>query len=568
MAGVTYNAAGEPTNISIGSGSDYDGYAYDNNTLNMTGWTFQVNSVQESGVLTWNSIGSLKSLAITDGFNANGSITCRYNSSLVTGTGYDDLNRLIGDSCTGTGGTWSQAFAYDQYDNITKTGSGLPSWNPGYSATTNHYTCTGCTTDSNGNVTNDGTNAYTWNAFSKMASVNMSGSGCSTSGDCIIYDAFGRAVEFDNGSTKTEIWYSPIGKHYLNGTTPLYGYEAAPGGGTIFGSGYMHKDWIGSARVISSITASTITTDRAVAPYGEVFNIFGGTGQSDIMFAGLDQGIFAGMYDTPNRELQAVQSRFMSPDPADSGWNQYAYPTNPNSIIDPSGLRPKLTCPGNPTGPVGCGFAGPDESDTILYDCQGAGCPGPYGSYTATGTVAADGGSSAGDCSQGCVTTSSVDTLDGSVVGCTAGCVAPSLEDQIASAYATFLGYFGVALEALSHPCSPGVACGIVFPVPGGMSGNLSLAGYELAATWGMVGDTFTMNISMSTVQGEGLGALTGEIVSMAQDAGASNISVTASMVTNEQLADPILMARVASQYGWTYQQINSTTFVLTMPVP
>jgi RHS repeat-associated protein len=349
VAGVTYNAAGQPTNISIGSGTDYDGYAYDSNTMNMTGWTFQVNSVRETATITPNPNNTIKSVAITDGFNANGTITCSYNIGLVTGTGYDDLGRLIGHSCTGTGGTWSQTFAYDQYDNITKTGSGLPSWNPGYSATTNHYTCTGCTTDSNGNVTNDGNNAYTWNAFSKMASVNMSGSGCSTSGDCIVYDAFGRAVEFDNGSTKTEIWYSPIGKHYLNGTTPLYGYEAAPGGGTIFGSTYMHKDWIGNARVISSITASTITTDRAFAPFGEVFNIFGGTGQSDIMFAGLDQGIFAGMYDTPNRELQgSQQGRWLSPDPASQGsfdpsnpqnWNRYAYVlNNPLGNVDPLGL--------------------------------------------------------------------------------------------------------------------------------------------------------------------------------------------------------------------------------------
>jgi len=381
VAGVTYNAAGQPTKISIGSGTDYDGYAYDPNTMNMTGWTFQVNSAQETATITPNPNNTIKSVAITDGFNANGTITCSYNTGLVTGTGYDDLGRLIGHSCTGIGGTWSQSFAYDQYDNITKTGSGLPSWNPGYSATTNHYTCTGCTTGSNGNVTNDGTNAYTWNAFSKMASVNMSGSGCSTSGDCIVYDAFGRAVEFDNGSTKTEIWYSPIGKHYLNGTTPLYGYEAAPGGGTIFGSTYMHKDWIGNARVISSITASTITTDRAFAPYGEIFNIFGGTGQSDIMFAGLDQGIFAGMYDTPNRELQgSQQGRWLSPDPAGSGWNQYAYPTNPNSETDPLGLAPN--CLINPiTGTCFRGFtSGADPSAGCLNLDGGGACAGLIGS--------------------------------------------------------------------------------------------------------------------------------------------------------------------------------------------
>ena len=38
----------------------------------------------------------------------------------------------------------------------------------------------------------------------------------------------------------------------------------------------------------------------------------------------------------------------MTPDPARSGWNRYAYPTNPNSYIDPSGLNMQApgTCQG------------------------------------------------------------------------------------------------------------------------------------------------------------------------------------------------------------------------------
>jgi hypothetical protein len=47
-----------------------------------------------------------------------------------------------------------------------------------------------------------------------------------------------------------------------------------------------------------------------------------------------DRGV---MWDTPNRELSVV-GRWLSPDPAGVGWNQYAYPTNPNSSIDPTGL--------------------------------------------------------------------------------------------------------------------------------------------------------------------------------------------------------------------------------------
>ena len=63
--------------------------------------------------------------------------------------------------------------------------------------------------------------------------------------------------------------------------------------------------------------------------------------------------------DTPNRELSVV-GRWLSPDPAASGWNQYAYATNPNSFADPSGLCPngQKSC-GGPQGPPGVGCTDP-----------------------------------------------------------------------------------------------------------------------------------------------------------------------------------------------------------------
>jgi RHS repeat-associated protein len=77
----------------------------------------------------------------------------------------------------------------------------------------------------------------------------------------------------------------------------------------------------------------------AYAPYGEVYNVLGGS-TTDQIFTGdltqLDAGV---LFDTPNRELAAAnQGRWLSPDLAGQGWNQYAYSTNPNSAIDPSGL--------------------------------------------------------------------------------------------------------------------------------------------------------------------------------------------------------------------------------------
>jgi hypothetical protein len=344
-AGVTYNPAGQPTNINLGAGSDYDSYTYYPDTGLMKTWTFQTNSVQETAQLNWNPNGTLNNLAITDGFNSGGTQTCYFNPSSGSAPGYDDLLRLLYVSCGSSGSIWNQTFTYDQYDNLTKASTGFVSWNPTYSQTTNHYGCSGCTTDSNGNVTYDGSTTYTWNEFSKMKTV--------TGGGTLVYDAFGRVVEIDNGGTDTEIWYTQLGKTaFMHGKAYSYVYLPAPGGGLdVVGSSgpsHFHKDWLGNSRISSTTPTSgngVVGTDRAYAPYGEVYDIFGQTNTYKTLFIGsLTQDVVAGIYDTPKRELQgAQQGRFLSPDPGGSGWNQYAYVTNPNSFSDPSGLGP-LDC--------------------------------------------------------------------------------------------------------------------------------------------------------------------------------------------------------------------------------
>ena len=101
---------------------------------------------------------------------------------------------------------------------------------------------------------------------------------------------------------------------------------------------YLHLDWIGNARLASSRTR-TVTADQAYTPYGEIDFSNGSTSAQYDVFAGtsalFDTGV---MYDTPNRELSIV-GRWLSADPAGRGWNQDAYPTNPNSLSDPSGLN-------------------------------------------------------------------------------------------------------------------------------------------------------------------------------------------------------------------------------------
>jgi len=108
---------------------DTDTYTYDNTTCTgslvtgrMTGYTFSVGATPKTDVggLGWNANGTLRSLAITDGFNAGGTQTCNYGTS--TTAGYDEQARLVSAVCTsGSTNVWGQQFSYDAFHNLTKT---------------------------------------------------------------------------------------------------------------------------------------------------------------------------------------------------------------------------------------------------------------------------------------------------------------------------------------------------------------------------------------------------------------------------------------------------------------
>ena len=92
-----------------------------------------------------NANGTLRTLAITDGFNSGGTQTCNYGTSSTPG--YVELGRLVNVNCPSV---WSQSFSYDPFDNITKTGS--ITWQLGYNQANNRYLPGTTNYDSNGNV--------------------------------------------------------------------------------------------------------------------------------------------------------------------------------------------------------------------------------------------------------------------------------------------------------------------------------------------------------------------------------------------------------------------------------
>ena len=338
VSGATFFPAANPEVISL-NGTDNDAYTVDLNTGRVTKYVFTVGStpVSLTGALSWSPNGTLSSLATTDGFNSGGTQTCN--------DGYDSWGRLTSFDCGSL--HWGQNFSYDIDDNLTKTvisGRTGTTWSPTYPSN-NQYGCgASCTYDANGNVTGDGNNTFQWNEFSKLKSTATSGvPTCGTSGKCLIYDAFGRIVEMSNGSSWTEVWLTQNGGvANMSGATVNYAVWPTPEGGSVVMAGsaysYLHKDWLGNARLATTVTTHSITADQAYTPYGEIFANFGSALSQFDIFAGISGNFNDGvMWDTPNRELSIV-GRWLSPDPAGTGWNQYAYPTNPNSFNDPSGL--------------------------------------------------------------------------------------------------------------------------------------------------------------------------------------------------------------------------------------
>jgi YD repeat-containing protein len=316
ITNVNYNGANQVTSFAYGSSGGNDAFLFDANTGRMTKYTYTVGAATDVGTLTWNTNGTLKTLAIVDGLNAGGTQTCNFT--------YDDVARILTDNC---GAVWNQSYAYDQYSNFSKSGSTI--WNPGYNSTItcptgticNHIT--GANYDGAGRVTYDLNNSYSWDGYGKMLSANVGASvgSCGSAGvTCVTYDAFGRPAEKNVAGTFTEFLYSPLGlTATMSGQTTTFFRLPLPGGASLNGNSanpntINHYDWLGSARLVTNLGSGSPLLDTAYTPYGEKYATFGSNPQN---FTGDYQDLYAGLFDTPFREFDVASgSRWLSPDPA------------------------------------------------------------------------------------------------------------------------------------------------------------------------------------------------------------------------------------------------------------
>ena len=335
VTSATYSPLGL-TALALGS-QDADSYQYDAATGRMTQYSFDVNGVSDTGVLSWNADGSLKQLAINDLIpGTSDSATCTYSQ--------DDLGRLASAGCPGQ----NQTFTYDAFGNMTTTP------NPGYGFSAsfnlkNQIASVGGFApvyDSDGNLTSDPVAAHNnVNAF------DAEGKPVSFEGAAVTYDALGRGVEFTAGGVTREIVYGPGGGKLalMDGQTLEQAEIPLPGGGAaVYNAGglafYRHADALGSSR-LASTPARTLYSSTAYTPYGQPFDQ---AGTADPNFTGQDQTYGGDQYNFLERNLSPIQGRWWTPDPAGMAaadptnpqtWNRYAYVADtPLTSTDPLGL--------------------------------------------------------------------------------------------------------------------------------------------------------------------------------------------------------------------------------------
>ncbi|MGD0221785.1 MAG: hypothetical protein ABSF71_05575 [Terriglobia bacterium] len=251
----------------------------------------------------------------------NGNVVGMYdldgpNNSTMTHTeayNYDKVNRLTSAVATGNA-TYNLTFSYTQdgsngnYGNMSCLTNGQTQGlcpNYTFSAATNRINTSGFAYDAAGDLTSDGTHSYTWDAEGRLATMD----GGST--ETITYNALGQRVNSRGGSTT----YNAAGER-----TSSAGYNFVPWGGVnwaVYTSStyFVHHNLLQSATIATNQTGA-VSQDLAFYPWGQ--NWIEHNGSQDNTFATmvpLEQASGADIFTTLNRDYDATNGRWLSPDP-------------------------------------------------------------------------------------------------------------------------------------------------------------------------------------------------------------------------------------------------------------
>jgi RHS repeat-associated protein len=296
------------------------------------------------------------------GLAGNGKITAAADSVNGAWTySYGQMNQLMSSSKT-TSPVQGFSYVYDRYgnrwqENVTQGTGPQPQYL--FDNTANRINGSGITYDAQGNVTADGLgNAFTYDAESRMIQVaNASGT------FNYIYDAEGRRVR----NSSTEFLYDLSGRAVtlFGATNGIWNFGEIYAGGRHLGTysnsttTFIHPDWLGSKRLVSSLTGASSQTCNNL-PYGDGGSCSGPESGFNHFTDDIHDGE-TNLEHTWFRTLSTTQGRWLSPDPYlgsidlsdPQSLNRYSYVSNdPLSLLDPLGLSD------NGPGQQTCGFGG------------------------------------------------------------------------------------------------------------------------------------------------------------------------------------------------------------------
>jgi RHS repeat-associated protein len=324
LKSVTYWDPGLPKVVTFGSGDISTYTPFLNLEPHIAAHTIGSGTTNTiSHTVTWNSNGSLASLATSDQINPANTQTCAFS--------YDDLERALTNNC---GSNWNENYSYDVFGNVTKTGSAPWPVSGGYSQSNNRYTSSVFAYDANGRLTNDTFDSLGW---------DVNGNLISQSGTNLVYDAFDRPVA---GGTTQYLYAADgtlVGTEASNGSITK-AFVPLPMGRAVYASGVLHYDrydWQGSARVAST-AARTVYSDTSYDAFGIPY---WSSGTANNQYAGLNSDISSGGEQvSATRRYHPVQGRWISPDSVvpdiynPQTFNAYHYALNqPTNTTDPGG---------------------------------------------------------------------------------------------------------------------------------------------------------------------------------------------------------------------------------------
>ncbi|MEO5924828.1 MAG: RHS repeat-associated core domain-containing protein [Bryobacteraceae bacterium] len=236
---------------------------------------------------------------------------------------YDALNRLLQAETTGSG--WGQAYVFDGFNNLLQqnvTKGSAPSPTFSVDPATNRLTTT--TYDANGNDLGMGT----YDRANRLVTSNSAS---------YYYDPSNKRIWKKNPSGAEE-YYFYLGNQRLGTYTYNSGTDTFSTASTNLYFGGKMLTAQGST-ILTDRLGSNVTGGKRYFPFGQEKP--SATTNNTEKFTGYFRDAESGLDYADQRYHNAGSGRFVTPDPAGSGLNWYAYAnSDPVNYIDPGGETP------------------------------------------------------------------------------------------------------------------------------------------------------------------------------------------------------------------------------------